>query len=65
MPKLRLAFAMRSDELAATVFSDEAKERLAGVTDLVRPDVLTEFESDEALAVLGSIDVLVTGWGAP
>jgi phosphoglycerate dehydrogenase-like enzyme len=65
MPRLRLAYALRSDDLARTLFTASAVERLAAVTELVRADVLTEFESDEALAVLATTDVLITGWGSP
>ncbi|TXN30635.1 hydroxyacid dehydrogenase [Lacisediminihabitans profunda] len=56
---------MRSDELAATVFTADALERLARVADIVEVGVLTEFGSERARRVLADIDVLITCWGCP
>jgi phosphoglycerate dehydrogenase-like enzyme len=63
--KPRVAFAMKSNELAASIFSGEAHARLARVADVIADDVLTEFESDRARAVLAEAEVLITGWGCP
>lgn len=59
----RVAFAMRSDELAATIFSPEANARLARVADVLGDRVLTEFESDRSRRILAEVDGLITGWG--
>lgn len=56
---------MRSDALASTVLSSDARDRLARTADIVSDGVLSEFESDEARAILAEVDVLVTGWGCP
>jgi phosphoglycerate dehydrogenase-like enzyme len=56
---------MRSDELAATVFSADALERLARVADIADDAVLAEFRSERARRVLADVDVLITCWGSP
>jgi len=56
---------MKSNELAASIFSGEAHARLARAADVISADVLTEFASARALAVLAEADVLITGWGCP
>ncbi|MFD8151660.1 hydroxyacid dehydrogenase [Streptomyces sp. NPDC059720] len=61
--RLRAALAMRRD-MPDKLFShaDRARmERLCNLTSIV----LTDFCSAEAIRVLGDIDVLITGWGAP
>ncbi|KRA46180.1 hydroxyacid dehydrogenase [Devosia sp. Root635] len=60
----KLAFAMAADK-TRHVFDAEALDRLAGVCDVVRPEPLEDFSSAEARAVLGEINILVTGWGCP
>jgi phosphoglycerate dehydrogenase-like enzyme len=60
----KLAFAMAADK-TRHVFDAEALARLARCCDVVRADPLEELSSEEARAVLGQIDVLVTGWGCP
>lgn len=60
----KLAFAMAADK-TRHVFDDEALARLARSCDIVRYAPLEELASPEARAVLGEIDILVTGWGCP
>src|SRR5690606_26187645 len=60
----KLAFAMAADK-TRHVFDGEALARLARTCDIVREAPLEEFFSAEARAVLGEIDILVTGWGCP
>ena len=60
----KLAFAMAADK-TRHVFDDEALSRLARSCDIVRAAPLEEFSSAEARAVLGEIDILITGWGCP
>ena len=60
----KLAFAMAADK-TRHVFDDEALSRLARSCAIVRAAPLEEFSSAEARAVLGEIDILVTGWGCP
>lgn len=60
----KLAFAMAADK-TRHVFDDQALERLARSCDIVRDAPLEELASPEARAVLGEIDILVTGWGCP
>jgi phosphoglycerate dehydrogenase-like enzyme len=60
----KLAFALAADK-TRHVFDAETLSRLAGVCDIVREAPLEEFASAEARAVLGEIDILVTGWGCP
>ena len=60
----KLAFAMRPDR-TRHVFDAEALARLARTADIVRQAPLEEFDSAEARAVLGQIDILITGWGSP
>ena len=60
----KLAFAMAADR-TRHVFDAEALRRLAQTCDIVHSVPLEEFSSVEARAVLGEIDILVTGWGCP
>ncbi|KQX40338.1 hydroxyacid dehydrogenase [Devosia sp. Root436] len=60
----KLAFAMAADK-TRHVFDAEALSRLAGVCDIVEPAPLEEFSSAVARAILGEVDILVTGWGCP
>src|SRR5690606_4833092 len=60
----KLAFAMAADK-TRHVFDAAALARLARSCDIVRAMPLEEFSSAEARAVLGEIDILVTGWGCP
>lgn len=62
--KPKLAFAMAADK-TRHVFDSEALARLARTCDIVRAEPLEDFSSAEARAVLGQIDILVTGWGCP
>jgi phosphoglycerate dehydrogenase-like enzyme len=63
---LNVVFAMRSDELASTIFTTEALARLASVAnfDLDEGGVLTEFASERARRALAEADVLITCWGS-
>lgn len=60
----KLAFAMAADK-TRHVFDAEALARLARGCDIVRAEPLEELSSPEARAILGQIDILVTGWGCP
>lgn len=60
----KLAFAMAADK-TRHVFDAEALARLARTCDIVRDAPLEELLSADARAVLGEIDILVTGWGCP
>jgi phosphoglycerate dehydrogenase-like enzyme len=60
----KLAFAMAADK-TRHVFDAEALVRLARGCDIVRAEPLEELSSPEARAILGQIDILVTGWGCP
>ena len=60
----KIAFAMAADK-TKFVFDEQALARLAAHCDVVRGAPLEEFASPEARAVLGQIDVLITGWGCP
>ncbi len=60
----KLAFAMAADK-TRHVFDADALARLARSCDIVRAEPLEELSSPEARAVLGDIDILVTGWGCP
>jgi len=60
----KLAFAMAADK-TRHVFDGEALSRLARSCDIVKSEPLEEFSSAEARAVLGEIDILITGWGCP
>ncbi|MHA6691024.1 hydroxyacid dehydrogenase [Devosia sp. A449] len=64
MMRPKLAFAMAADK-TRHVFDAAALARLARSCDIVRATPLEEFSSAEARAVLGEIDILVTGWGCP
>jgi phosphoglycerate dehydrogenase-like enzyme len=61
----QVAFAMKSNDLRDRLFDERAMERLARVADVVQADVLTEFVSDHARAVLARTTALITGWGCP
>jgi len=56
---------MRSNELRSGLISPDAMARLDAVADILSPDVLTEFDSPRARAVLAQATVLLTGWGCP
>ncbi|MGA4843442.1 hydroxyacid dehydrogenase [Streptomyces sp. G45] len=60
----RVAVAM-SAEAAAAVLDDAAVAALAGVSELRYPPLLDAFGTERARAVLGDVEVLVTGWGCP
>jgi len=60
----KLAFAMAEDK-TVHVFDAEALARLARSCDIVQDAPLEELSSPQARAVLGQIDILVTGWGCP
>ncbi|UJW87187.1 hydroxyacid dehydrogenase [Devosia sp. SL43] len=60
----KLAFALAADR-TKYVFDAEALARLADICDIVQTEPLGEFTSPAARAVLGQIDILVTGWGCP
>jgi phosphoglycerate dehydrogenase-like enzyme len=60
----KLAFAMAADK-TRHVFDAAALARLGRSCDIVRAEPLEELASPEARAVLGEIDILVTGWGCP
>ncbi|WP_277209349.1 hydroxyacid dehydrogenase [Isoptericola croceus] len=60
---LRVALAMRPAHLATMLLDDTATRRLAAVAE-VHPQVLEDFDSPAARAVLAETDVLLTGWGA-
>ena len=60
----KLAFAMAADK-TKYVFDAAALDRLAQSCDVVQTEPLEEFDSPAARAVLGQIDILVTGWGCP
>ncbi|MDD0858755.1 hypothetical protein NHF46_15445 [Arthrobacter alpinus] len=59
----QIAFAMASNELRDRLFGPAARQRLCAVADVVHEDVLTEFDSVEARAVLARTTALITGWG--
>jgi phosphoglycerate dehydrogenase-like enzyme len=59
----RAAFAMQSD-LQFSLFDNEGLERLEHILDLDRELCLTDFDAADP-ELLASIEVLVTGWGAP
>ncbi len=61
----RVAFAMRSSALRDRLFGPAARERLEAIADVVSDDVLTEFDSHAARAVLRQTTALITGWGCP
>lgn len=61
----RVAFAMTNDDLLASLLPPVVRARLDRVATVVSPEVLTEYDSDRARAVLAETDVLITGWGAP
>ncbi|WP_172384273.1 hydroxyacid dehydrogenase [Streptomyces sp. MNP-20] len=60
----RAALAMARDA-AAAVLDDQALAALASVCDLTYPPLLDDFGTAAARAVLGRVEVLVTGWGCP
>ena len=60
----KIAFAMAADK-TKFVFDAQALARLGVHCDIVRETPLAEFTSDAARAVLGQIDILITGWGCP
>ncbi|MEL7974867.1 hydroxyacid dehydrogenase [Isoptericola sp. F-RaC21] len=72
MTRLRAAFAMRDADLVPDLFDDAALARLRAVADVadgvLTPDVLAgagDLGHGRAGEVLGGVDVLLTGWGAP
>lgn len=60
----KIAFAMAADK-TKFVFDEQSLARLAACGEIVTAAPLEEFSSAEARAVLGQIDVLITGWGCP
>ena len=60
----KIAFAMATDK-TKFVFDTQALARLAMSCEILREAPLDEFNSEAARAVLGEIDVLITGWGCP
>lgn len=62
--KPKVGFAMAADK-TKYVFDAAALERLARSCTIVQAEPLEEFESAGARAVLGEIDILITGWGCP
>ncbi|KFC62473.1 D-3-phosphoglycerate dehydrogenase [Devosia sp. LC5] len=60
----KLAFALAADK-TRYVFDEQALARLAQTCDIVRAEPLEEFSSPAARAILGQIDILITGWGCP
>lgn len=60
----KLAFAMAADK-TKFVFDSEALRRLAATCDVVQQAPIEDFGTAQAQAVLGQIDILVTGWGCP
>ncbi|HWV78828.1 MAG TPA: NAD(P)-dependent oxidoreductase, partial [Isoptericola sp.] len=70
MTRLRAAFAVRHADLVPELFDDAAVTRLRAVADVAEgvltPDALArQTRRDAAGEVLGDVDVLLTGWGAP
>lgn len=60
----KVAFAMAAEK-TRHVFDAGSLERLARSCDVVQAAPLEEFDSRRARAVLGQIEILVTGWGCP
>ena len=60
----KIAFAMAADK-TKFVFDEQALARLAQSCTIVQAAPLNEFSSSAARAVLGEIDILITGWGCP
>lgn len=60
----RVAFAYTPSQVES-VFSPASIESLTALCDIVDSDPLTDFNGTRAKQVLGSTDVLVTGWGCP
>jgi Phosphoglycerate dehydrogenase and related dehydrogenases len=61
----RVAFAMGSDELRASLFPAEVMARLGECAEIVRARAMTEFSSPAAEATLAGLDALITGWECP
>lgn len=64
MSRPTTALVMRPD-LPADLFDDATLARLRDATDLVTAVPATSWEQARADGWLGSVEVLVTGWGAP
>ncbi|MEQ8146290.1 hydroxyacid dehydrogenase [Streptomyces sp. OP7] len=62
-PRPRAALAMAPD-VASAVLDPESRAALDSLCDLA-PTVLDDFTTPAARAVLGDVDLLVTGWGCP
>ncbi|GGO64016.1 2-hydroxyacid dehydrogenase [Microbacterium nanhaiense] len=60
----RVIIAMRDEALAAQLFDDDARNRLAGVAEVV-PGVMTDASDPRWDADLAECEVLLTGWGGP
>lgn len=56
---------MKSPALKDGLFPPRLIDRLNSVAEVCDPEVLTDFHSARARAVLGQVDVLLTGWGCP
>lgn len=63
MSKLQVAFAMRSNRLLSALMTDFQRGRLARFADVIDEEVMSDFSTPHARAVLRQIDVLITGWG--
>jgi phosphoglycerate dehydrogenase-like enzyme len=61
----RVAFAMGSEALRASLFPADLMARLAETAEIAQTPVLTGFSSPQAQDVLSGIDVLITGWECP
>lgn len=49
---------------AATIFSDAARRKLQELA-VIHPEVVSDLRDPRLAEVLASLDVLITGWGAP
>ncbi|WP_335932834.1 hydroxyacid dehydrogenase [Streptomyces sp. PTD5-9] len=54
-----------SPGLLDDVFPPPVRARLEETADLLRPQVIGDFDSPEAAEALGAAEVLLTGWGCP
>ena len=60
----RVIVAMRDEALAADLFDDETRARLAAVAEVV-PGVMSDASDPRWDADLAECDILLTGWGGP
>lgn len=61
----KVAFAMGSDALRASLFPADLMARLGETAEITQTRVLTEFSSPQAKDVLSGIDALISGWECP